>query len=54
MSEKLKQDLKAIADGQGLHQVADPKQVAKDALKRIEDLEADKPKIQKDTLVTSK
>lgn len=53
MSDQLKQDLKAIADGQGLHQVADPKQVAKDALKRIEDLEADKPEVKKDTLVTN-
>lgn len=43
MSDKLKQDLKAIADGQAVNQVPDLKQVAKDALKRIEDLEQ-KPK----------
>lgn len=51
-TDKLKNDLRAIADGQALHQVADPKQVAKEALQRIEELEKKAP-VQKDTLVTS-
>lgn len=49
---KLKQDLKAIADGTALHQVADPKRVAKEALERIEELEK-KPAVKKDTLITN-
>jgi hypothetical protein len=50
--EEIKKDLRAIADGQGLHQVADPKRTAEEALKRIEELEQ-KPLVKKDTLVTN-
>jgi hypothetical protein len=54
MSDQLKKDLKAIADGRGGRSTdaADPKAVAKRALDRIEQLEK-KPEVKKDTLVTN-
>lgn len=51
--DKLKKDLRAIADGQGAHQVPDQKQTAKEALQRIEDLEK-KPKVVKDKFISNR